>query len=96
MRVGIKYCGGCNPRYDRVAAAKTLARDFPRHDFLGVHGVADPDVLLVFCGCRTACVDVSGLHPKQGALWIRDEEECAKARSALAAILSSRMEDNVT
>ena len=24
MRIGIKYCGGCNPRYDRVAAVKEL------------------------------------------------------------------------
>ena len=29
MTVGIKYCGGCNPRYDRVAAARRLEAAFP-------------------------------------------------------------------
>ena len=96
MRVGIKYCGGCNPRYDRIAVVKQLARDFPQHDFLGTHSVTDPNVLLVFCGCRTACADVSGLHPKQGTLWIRDEEEYAKARMTLAFIISPQTDGNVT
>ena len=29
MRIGIKYCGGCNPRYDRVAAVKELQQRHP-------------------------------------------------------------------
>lgn len=30
MKVGIKYCGGCNPRYDRVAAVNQLKRESRR------------------------------------------------------------------
>ena len=30
MRVGLRYCGGCNPRFDRVAAAGRLAAACPQ------------------------------------------------------------------
>ena len=29
MKVGIKYCGGCNPRYDRAASVRTLCARHP-------------------------------------------------------------------
>ena len=32
MRLGIKYCGGCNSRYDRVAETQKLLRHFSSWD----------------------------------------------------------------
>ena len=32
MKVGIKYCGGCNPRYDRAAFVERLLSDHPEWD----------------------------------------------------------------
>ena len=53
--IGIRYCGGCNPRYDRVALAGKLAASFPELAFRP--GLTDSDCLavLVFCGCPVRC-----------------------------------------
>ena len=29
MRLGVKYCGGCNPRFDRKEIVKRLKEDYP-------------------------------------------------------------------
>ena len=32
-RIAVYYCGGCNPRYDRVRAVRELRERFPRLTF---------------------------------------------------------------
>lgn len=54
----VKYCGGCNPRYDRkeakrrleIQAGNTLEYAEPERHY---------EVLYVICGCDTACVNLS-------------------------------------
>ena len=50
----IHYCGGCNPRYDRVALAARLQRAFPQFTY---HCDVDApaDLALVLCGCGVGC-----------------------------------------
>ena len=33
VTVGVRYCGGCNPRFDRVAGVEALARACPSAGF---------------------------------------------------------------
>ena len=62
MKVGIKYCGGCNCRYDRAKEVKKLITAFPDHEFTYE---ATPenicDIWLIVCGCITACAAYSDL-----------------------------------
>ena len=60
MTVGVLYCGGCNPRYDRVALVKGLARDFQNLQITYAKTGERYDLLLVVCGCSAACVDITG------------------------------------
>jgi hypothetical protein len=65
IRIAIKYCGGCNPAYDRVeAVAGMLAR---LADVVAVVPLDDEraDVLVAVEGCRTACADLSGFKGKK-------------------------------
>lgn len=59
MRIGVKYCGGCNPRYDRRSLVASLRRSFPEHDIReGLSAQAGdftPDLALVLNGCSSAC-----------------------------------------
>ena len=32
-RIAVYYCGGCNPRYDRVGTVRMLAKQFPKLTF---------------------------------------------------------------
>lgn len=87
MTVGVKFCGGCNPRYNRAAALRALERDFPQHHFAPAQSVTGPDWLLVLCGCKAACADVSGIRPARDTLLVRDEAGLALARAALGGAL---------
>ena len=61
MRVGIKYCGGCNPRYDRSALVAQLKKALPQVDFQPVCPGESYDLLLVVSGCHVECADTSGI-----------------------------------
>jgi len=53
--VAVKYCGGCNPRLDRVTFVNRLFSEFEAL----VPGVAEtePWLALVVNGCRRACAE---------------------------------------
>lgn len=55
--IRLKFCGGCNPRYDRSAMAVAIQK----HCGHQVRLVTDPDIqvtgAIVIAGCQTACVD---------------------------------------
>lgn len=62
MKIGIKYCGGCNSRYDRKQEVQKLIREFPQHTF--VYATQDTNVCavwLIVCGCITCCASTDGL-----------------------------------
>lgn len=59
MTIGIKYCGGCNPRYDRVAAISGFKEKYPEYNFLPADAGTHYDYALVICGCPSACADHS-------------------------------------
>jgi hypothetical protein len=55
-RVAVKYCGGCDPTYDRVAyfeRVKAAAGGRVSWSYAGETGQCDG--LLVIAGCPTAC-----------------------------------------
>ena len=59
MKVRIKYCGGCNPGFDRVELVDKI-----RIELAGIVDFVSPmdpgiEALLVIEGCSTACADVS-------------------------------------
>ena len=58
-QIGIKYCGGCNPEYDRVALIRQIQERLKdKADFVSWEG-GGIDLVLVVCGCSTSCVDLS-------------------------------------
>jgi len=57
LRIAVKYCGGCNPNYDRVALAEQLLeRLFGIAEL--VTGDKVPDIVVAIEGCPTACADL--------------------------------------
>lgn len=57
----IKFCGGCNPEYDRPAAAGRIRQKLERSGYTVMTGNGEADMAVVVCGCPCACADVSGL-----------------------------------
>jgi len=65
LKVEIKYCGGCNPYYDRVALVRRIESGLkgkvefvsPENDHV--------DFIMAVEGCRTACADLSSFDGKK-------------------------------
>ena len=58
--VGLRYCGGCNPRYDRVAAVERLRAQLPAVELRPA--APGQEIVLVVCGCPARCANISGLR----------------------------------
>ena len=66
MRIGIRYCGGCNPRYDRVAAAEELKRQFPQAEWVRAEKDTVCDGIVIVTGCGKECVSDENLGEFSG------------------------------
>lgn len=70
MKVLIKYCGGCNPTYDRVALVKEIiTRLKADYSDLQVVYEGEADFGIMITGCDAYCIDRD--ENKQGVpYWI--------------------------
>lgn len=90
MKLALKYCGGCNPRYDRSRAVEELKRRLPRLSFLRP-GEAGADAALVVCGCTAACASTEGLG--RVAFTLTDISRLDEAEAVLKRLASDLGED---
>lgn len=83
-RIAVYYCGGCNPRYDRVRAVSGLRERFPRLTFT-LPDEGAPDGCLAVCGCTAGCAlqRMSGTLPM---CTIRGTGDLAAARRWLQVL----------
>ena len=86
--VAVKYCGGCNPRYDRVEFVRSLQKDFPGLEVIGTlpPSAAEPDFALVVCGCPARCVQHEQLTGRRGKFITASPEDREALCTALAGI----------
>lgn len=74
MVIGIKYCGGCNPVYDRAKRVRKLKESNPEHEFLTQNGDAVCDYWVVVCGCGRRCAQADHLKARYKVAVVWDEE----------------------
>lgn len=83
LKIRIKYCGGCNPNYDRVALVRQIEERLG--DKVSLVGAESEgiDLVLAVMGCSTACADLTPFagqeiriitSPADAELFIRDIE----------------------
>lgn len=59
MTIGVKFCGGCNPMYDRGKLYNRIKEAYHDHTFEIADDTKEYERLLVICGCERACADTS-------------------------------------
>jgi hypothetical protein len=64
LKVGIKYCGGCNPYYDRVALLKSIEDRLKGYVQFVAPDDGNSEIILVLEGCRTACADLNSFDDR--------------------------------
>ena len=65
LKIGIKYCGGCNPDYDRVALVKVVQKALQGRVKFTPSLEENFDLVLVMQGCKTACADLKPFRGKE-------------------------------
>jgi len=86
MKVGLKYCGGCNPNFDRLSIAKSLLENISEVSFISAFGINDYSTLIVINGCKRACVNLE-LYGGKNIIHINAEDDLLKAIGKLKKIL---------
>ncbi|MBW4827416.1 MAG: hypothetical protein KZY61_07465 [Clostridiaceae bacterium] len=74
MYIGIKYCGGCNSRYDRVKLVNDIKNCFKDYEFNYANGNESFDLILVINGCHISCASLEGFKSRKGFLNITDND----------------------
>ena len=55
MKVSIKFCGGCNPRIDRVGVAAKIKDHFASDRVEVVYNSLEADIIVYISGCPSSC-----------------------------------------
>jgi hypothetical protein len=83
MKVGIKYCGGCNPRFDRLNIAKQLQSELADLTIKPAGENEVFDVIAVICGCFSQCAKHDTLKGKYGKVIITKSADYEKLRNLI-------------
>ncbi len=93
MRFGVKYCGGCNPRYQRGEFLKMISRHFQnRVDFELAKEDTLYDGLLVLGGCSNCCPDYRHFQTKTPPILVWDQDHFNQVTSQIESRLAKARE----
>lgn len=62
MIVAVKFCGGCDPEYDRTEMFNKIKKALGDRVEWTFSSQTSADYLLVINGCSRACADISDFH----------------------------------
>lgn len=77
ISVALRYCGGCNPRYDRCGLADSLQKQFPQIRFSPFCSGENYNAALVICGCPVQCAEQRDLPLRRFVLTAPTDLDCA-------------------
>ena len=85
-KIGIRFCGGCNPGYDRKKVTEKLAAAFPEIVFENVKASVHYLAALVVCGCPSACARIEDLSvPEDRLVYIKSFADLLPAKEKIRA-----------
>lgn len=79
MKVGVKFCGGCNPRYDRGGLLRKIKEDFTEVEWITGKKEEICDYWLLICGCQRGCVDAKEFTATKEILKLESPMDFVKA-----------------
>jgi len=89
IKIAVKYCGGCNPRFNRLDFVANLFDSFPQLEFSKAD-TDEPCMALTICGCQCACADFSYAQNVAKKILICDESEFETLCEQLNSLLSKQ------
>ncbi|MBN2898616.1 MAG: hypothetical protein JXO44_07565 [Clostridia bacterium] len=75
LTIGFKFCGGCNPRYDRRAAYERMVQAYsPGYKATMAKSGESYDILVIIAGCKNACANYSDINYTKKLMIITSEQ----------------------
>ena len=97
MKCGVKFCGGCNPRFQRGEALQKIKEQFlNRIEFSYAEEEQEYDLLLIICGCPNCCASYSQYRYRLGCLKMWDESHVTKIIDELELMQKEWSEEGKT
>ncbi len=88
IEIGVRYCGGCNPTYNRVSLVKRLESMLPDLSFVNVQPGKPYPAVLIVNGCLVACTKVDDISvPENRQIQIRSFSDLLAARDRIRELL---------
>lgn len=84
MRIGIKFCGGCNPLYERQKIVERIKREYPLEVVEAIRDGTVYDFIIILNGCRAECVDYKDLRGNFGRIDIFCADDYTKIQEAIS------------
>lgn len=84
MTIGVKYCGGCNPRYERGGIVRRLRKEYSGYPGVEIEPMQPQktyDLVLFISGCRAECVKLQADKRKKNAIAVHQESDYDKIRN---------------
>lgn len=75
IRIGLKYCGGCNPNYERGDIVARAKAEYPGVCFAPYDPNEAYALVLVVCGCKEECFSFHCQNSKNGSIFIHTPED---------------------
>lgn len=84
MKCGVKFCGGCNPRFDRGEVYQAIRNTLQNEMTFEYAEEGTPyDVLLVIGGCTNCCASYDQYKVRRGVIKIYDRADLEKTITIL-------------
>ncbi|MCF0144300.1 MAG: hypothetical protein HUJ79_04215 [Firmicutes bacterium] len=87
MKCGVKFCGGCNPRYQRGEAYRKIQGEMPQIEFSLAEENVEYDNLLIIGGCSACCPIYSQYTVKDEVIKMWSEDHIQKIMDTLGGKL---------
>ena len=85
IKVGVRFCGGCNPRYDRGETYRILQESLPGICFEYLVPGRCYDGYLLICGCLSQCAGHSGIDEERPVFTLTAPEDVKEAAAFFMA-----------
>jgi hypothetical protein len=87
LKIGIRYCGGCNAIYDRKELVLKLIEELEMSNDLEIAVEAKIyDFIILVCGCSNRCVGHENYISKQDKIFISDVKDYSKLLKVIKSI----------
>ncbi len=83
MKCGVRFCGGCNPRFDRGKVLKEIEKDVDGVDFVNAVEGEVYDSLLIIGGCPSCCASYDHFNVTGNTYKIWDQNQLERIKKEL-------------